>query len=130
VSDLSIGQVAQRFGVRTSAIRYYESEGLIPKAMRRAGRRFYEAGIFDHLIFIRFALRAGFHIGEIRTMVRGLSSATKPGERWRAVADKKLEELDRQMAELQAKKRLLQQLVKCHCPDLAHFARMQRKAEA
>jgi MerR family redox-sensitive transcriptional activator SoxR len=128
VGDLSIGQVAQRFGVRTSAIRYYESEGLIPKAARRAGRRFYEAGTLDHLVFIRFALRAGFHIGEIKTMVRGLSSSTKPGDRWRAVADKKLAELNRQIDELRAKKKLLEQLVKCQCPDLAHFARMMLKA--
>ena len=129
MGDLSIGQVARRFGLRTSAIRYYESEGLIPKAARRAGRRFYGASTLDHLVFIRFALRAGFHIGEIKTMVRGLSSASKPGERWRAVADKKLAELDHQIEELGAKKKLLAQLVKCQCPDLAHFATMMLKAK-
>lgn len=128
MSDLSIGQVAQHFGIRTSAVRYYESEGLIPKAGRRGGRRFYDARILDNLVFIRFALRAGFRIGEIRTMVRGLSGASRPGERWRAVADHKLDELDRKIDELQAKKRLLSQLVKCECPSLAHFAMTQRKS--
>ncbi|HLF22906.1 MAG TPA: MerR family transcriptional regulator, partial [Burkholderiales bacterium] len=104
MNELSIGQVAKRFGIRASAIRYYESEGLIPKAERRGGRRYYNAWIIDHLVFVRFALRAGFRIGEIRPLVRGLSPSTPPGERWRSVAGGKLDELDHQIDLLQSKK--------------------------
>ena len=128
MSELSIGQVAKSLGIRASAIRYYESEKLIPKAERRGGRRYYDAWIIDHLVFVRFALRAGFHVGEIRPLVRGLSPSTPPGERWRSVASGKLDELDRQIDQLLSKKRLLQQLVKCQCPNLAHFVSTQRKS--
>ena len=119
---LSIGQVARHAGVRPSAIRYYESEGLIPKVGRRGNRRVYDTDILGHLLFVRLALRSGFRIGEIKSMVRGMTVASKPGERWRAVAGKKLEQLDRDIALLQSKKKLLHSLVQCHCPSLVHFA--------
>jgi MerR family redox-sensitive transcriptional activator SoxR len=122
VCELSIGDVAQRLGVNTSAIRYYESVGLLPRAVRCGGHRVYDDGILAHLAFIRSAQRSGFRIGEIRTMVTGLTSASRPGERWRAAADRKLAELDQRIAELEAKKRMLQRLVKCQCPSLVHYA--------
>jgi MerR family redox-sensitive transcriptional activator SoxR len=127
MGDMSIGEVARRAGVRTSAIRYYESEGLIPRAGRRSGRRVYDPGIFDHLTFVRLALGAGFHVSEIKNIVRGLTSASPPGERWRAVAGGKLLELNRQIDALQSKKQLLEQLVKCRCPSLAHFVAMTQR---
>ena len=37
--DMSIGEVARKMGLRSSAIRYYEKLGLIPKAARLSGRR-------------------------------------------------------------------------------------------
>src|SRR5262245_7921784 len=88
MTTLSIGQVASRASVRASAIRYYESEGLLPKPARKGGRRVYDASVLDHLLFVRLALQAGFRIGEIKPMVRGLSPSVRPGERWRAVAGK------------------------------------------
>ena len=42
MSDLSIGEVAAQVGVRTSALRYYESIGLLPAARRVNGRRRYD----------------------------------------------------------------------------------------
>lgn len=127
MSELSIGQVAQRLGIRASAIRYYEAEGLIPKTGRKSGHRVYDADILNHLIFIRLALRSGFGISEIKSMVRGLTSQSQPGERWRAVADQKLGELDREIAALQSKKKLLQNLATCRCKSLAHFVETQTK---
>ena len=128
MSDLSIGEVARRAGVRTSTIRYYECEGLIPKASRRSGRRIYDDGVLDHLVFVRLALRSGFRIAEMRTVVAGLTRATPPGERWRAVAGSKLDDLNRQIEALQSKKKLLEQLVKCRCPSLTHFAMTLRRS--
>ena len=118
------------FGLRASAIRYYESEGLIPKAARKSGRRVYDADILDHLLFVRLALGAGFRIGEIKPMVYGMTVASKPGERWRGVAERKLLELDQEITSLQSKKRLLQNLVKCQCASLAHFAKAQTSKPA
>lgn len=123
MTDISIGQIARRAGVRTSTIRYYESEGLIPAPARRSGQRKYDTDILPHLLFVRTALRSGFTISEIKPLVKGLTPAAKPGDRWRAVAGRKLGDLDRQIETLQAKKRLLQNLVKCECASLSDFAR-------
>lgn len=130
MSGLSIGQVARQAGLRTSAIRYYEAEGLIPKAARRAGRRIYDPGIRDHLLFVCLALDAGFRVSEIRPLVKDMTTASPPGDRWRLVAEPKLKELDREIASLQSKKRLLEALAKCRCESLAHFARSRMAGKA
>jgi MerR family redox-sensitive transcriptional activator SoxR len=123
VIGLSIGQIARQTGLRSSAIRYYEAEGLIPKAARRAGRRVYDISIRDHLLFVQLATEAGFRISEIKLLVKGMTTESRPGERWRSVANGKLAELEREIAVLQAKKRLLEALASCQCASLAHFAR-------
>ncbi|NJO32206.1 MAG: MerR family transcriptional regulator [Rhodospirillales bacterium] len=127
MTTLSIGQVASRASVRASTIRYYESEGLLPKPARKGGRRIYDASVLDHLLFVRLALRTGFRIGEIKPMVLGLSPSARPGERWRAVASKKLAELQQDIERLQSRKRLLENLATCQCPSLSHFARTLRQ---
>ena len=62
MKKLSIGQVAERAGIASSAIRYYESEGLLPRAGRRNGRRIYDEGIIDRITLIELAKRAGFRV--------------------------------------------------------------------
>ena len=119
---LSIGQVAQAMGIQASTIRYYEKAGLLPTPERNSGRRIYTESIFDHLTFIHYARRAGFGISEIKTLVRGLTSKSKPGIRWRAVAHHKLADLDRHIEELEQMKAQLSRLVTCQCPSLRHFA--------
>jgi DNA-binding transcriptional MerR regulator len=126
----SIGEVAREAGLRTSTIRYYEAEGLIPRPMRQAGRRVYDADIGGHLLFVRMALRSGFRIAEIKPLVKGLTLASKPGDRWRSVARQKLTDLDREIAALQSKKTLLESLTKCQCASLAEFSRTQMAVRA
>jgi len=120
--DLLIGDVARRFDIKSSAVRYYESVGLLPEPARRSGRRVYGLDVLDHLTFIRFAQRAGFGISEIKDLVADLTPQSKPGDRWRPVADEKLAEIDRKIDALRSMKRVLSNLVKCECPSLAHFA--------
>ena len=49
---LTIGQIATRAGVRASAIRYYESRGLLPAASRDAGKRVYDVSVLERLAVI------------------------------------------------------------------------------
>lgn len=82
-----IGEVAQRAGVRPSALRYYERVGLLPEPRREAGRRRYDSGVLcevlDRLAVVGVAQQAGFTIAEIRTLLDGFSEDTPPSERWR-----------------------------------------------
>ena len=116
---LSIGEVARRAGIATSAIRYYESEALLPNPERRSGRRVYEESVLERLRVIDLAKRSGFSIAEIRHLLGGFSTDTPPGERWRAMASSKLHELEERIAEAERMRALLEVVVHCECPSFS-----------
>jgi MerR family redox-sensitive transcriptional activator SoxR len=118
-----IGEVAQRAQVAASAIRYYEREGLIPKADRRGNVRIYGADIFDRLSLIELAKSAGFTIAETRQLLRGVSRVTPPGPRWRKLAQKKLTEIEGRIAEAQRMRAVLQAVMGCECPSFEDCTR-------
>ena len=130
MADLKIGEVAARSGIAASAIRYYESEGLIPRADRRSGRRVYSESILDQLALIDLARRAGFRMSEIKQLVAGFARRTPPGERWRALTRAKLVELDQRIAEARRMKELLQVVARCRCPTLDDCSRSIRAKRA
>ena len=118
MESLTIGDVARRAGVRTSAIRYYESTGLIPEPRRVGGQRRYGPGVFTHLAVVRMAQEAGFSIEEIRTLVAGFPEGTPAGDRWRELAQRKLPEVDALIARLQAVRLVLEESLRCGCLSL------------
>jgi MerR family redox-sensitive transcriptional activator SoxR len=128
VAELSIGEVAERAGIAASAIRYYEAEGLIPKAPRRSGRRVYELSILDRLALIELAKAAGFTMADIKRLVGAFRKKTPPGERWRTLAASKRAELEERIAEAKRMKRVLDVLMGCECPTLDDCSRGMRRA--
>lgn len=129
--EWTIGEVARRAGIATSAIRYYERQGLLEPADRRSGRRVYGAEILDRLTLIRLAKSAGFTIAEIRRLIHGFDGSGKPGPRWRALAGRKLAELDRRIDEARQMKGVLERVRRCECPTFEVCARAfdeQRRA--
>ena len=117
-----IGQVAERAGIAASAVRYYEAEGLLPKAARLNGRRVYEASILGRLKLIEAAKSAGFTVAEIRQLVRGFGRSVPPGKRWRDLADAKRAELEDRIAEAERMKLVLEALTRCACPTFEDCA--------
>ena len=65
MEELTIGEVARRAGIRTSALRFYESIGLMPLPKRVSGRRRYEENTVQMLKIVQLAQDAGFTIAEI-----------------------------------------------------------------
>ena len=123
---LTIGEVAARTGIATSALRYYEREGLIPIADRRGGRRVYGDDILDRLALIGVAKSAGFTVAEIKRFLSGFSRRTPPGRRWRALAGRKRAELDERIADLVRMNQVLDRVTGCECPSLEDCARAIR----
>src|SRR5687767_619874 len=89
---MRIGEVAQRAGVRTSLIRYYEEVGLLPEPLRVSGQRRYDETVLRRLAVIDVAQRAGMSLDEIRLLIehgnRPLSSQLQE------LAVRKLPEID------------------------------------
>ncbi len=118
-----IGEVARRAGLATSAIRYYEREGLIPQADRFGNARVYGTDILDRLALIALAKSAGFTIAETRRLLRGVSRRTPPGPRWRAQAQKKLVEVELRLAEAERMRSVLRKMMGCECPTFEDCTR-------
>jgi MerR family redox-sensitive transcriptional activator SoxR len=118
-----IGEVAKRAGIANSAIRYYEREGLIPKADRQGNARIYGADIFDRLALIELAKSAGFTVAETRLLVRGASRSTAPGPRWRAQTQKKLDEIEERIATAERMRAVLRMVMSCECPTFEDCTR-------
>lgn len=115
MQGLSIGDVAREAGLATSAIRYYERSGLLPKPPRVSGQRRYGRDVLDRLGVIRIALDAGFTIAETHTFLTGFSAATKPSARWRALASRKLVEIEATIERTHRMKNLLERRFRCEC---------------
>jgi len=121
--ELSIGEVARETGMSASALRYYEKSGLLPAAPRRSRQRRYDDSIFGRIGLIRLARDAGFTISETRTFLSGFSAETPPAVRWRVLAARKLEEIERLMARARRMKALLEASFRCRCLTLSDCER-------
>ena len=98
---LTIGQLAKRVGLRTSALRYYEAEGLLsPEARSEAGYRLYTPEAEDTLRFIQQAQRLGFSLADIRTMLHGVQEDSLSAEELLDIAQDRFLDLERRLTEL------------------------------
>ena len=98
---MTIGEVADRTGLTTQGIRYYEREGLLPKTNRtHTGYRMYGPEALSRLAFVKQARRLGLSLGEVRQILRMSDSGRAPCCQVRELLAGKLEELDRTIAEL------------------------------
>jgi MerR family redox-sensitive transcriptional activator SoxR len=112
---LSIGDVAEKCGMATSAIRYYEQIGLIPEPDRVSGRRIYTDEILGRLETIKLAQDAGFQIDEIKQLLDGFDSQVAPSERWKIMAKKKQEELEEKIGNMNRMRTILANSLDCDC---------------
>ena len=92
-NHLAISDVARVFGLRTSAIRYYEQIGILPPAMRKNGRRRYDKSVLFRLEVVQRARESGFTLEEIRELFFGFQPATPPPKRWHKLSERKIAEL-------------------------------------
>ena len=117
-NDLAIAEVARVFGIRTSAIRYYEKIGILPLPSRRSGQRRYGESVLFRLAVIQRARETGFTLDEIRKLFFGFRPGTRPPKRWRELSERKLTELQDRMERLKTMETLLKRLENCRCSAL------------
>jgi DNA-binding transcriptional MerR regulator len=96
-----IGELAERVGVNTKTIRYYESIGLLPQPPRTdAGYRVYGAEDEARLVFIRTAQHLGLSLEEIGEVLALRDAGSAPCEHVRTMLREQIRTVSRRMAEL------------------------------
>ena len=118
-SQFTIGEIASRARVAASAIRYYESIGLLPEPERESGQRRYDASVLGRLGFIGVAQSAGFKLPEIKELVGQIDAGSGMSTSMRSLSARKLDEIEELLARTRAMKGWLEVAKECGCasPD-------------
>lgn len=113
---LTIGEVAQRAGVATSALRYYEAQGLIAAARTSGGQRAFDREVLRRVAFIRVAQRVGLTLDEIRNALSRLPDERTPtaGD-WDRISKAWRRRLDEQIALIERLRDDLTSCIGCGC---------------
>lgn len=115
----SVGEVAARAGVATSALRFYEANGLITSDRSPAGHRRYHADVLRRVGFIKVAQRVGLSLGEITAALDSLPNGRTPNRRdWARLAASWRPVIDERIALLEAMKDKLDGCIGCGCLSL------------
>jgi MerR family redox-sensitive transcriptional activator SoxR len=115
---LTIGQVAERAGLRTSHIRFYERTGVLPAPQRVSGQRRYSENVLHRLSIIDIAQRAGLTLEEIAPLTGPENRSARAGEHIRELANEKLPHIDALITRAQAVKAWLQVAQTCDCASV------------
>jgi MerR family transcriptional regulator, redox-sensitive transcriptional activator SoxR len=119
---MTIGEVAAKATLATSAIRYYERTGLLKQPLRKNGRRVYSDGILHQLVIIEFAKQTGFTLSETKLLLHGFPESTPASARWKKMANKKIRELNVALAKTKAMRDMLEAITSCRCRKLDQCA--------
>ncbi|HEV3131625.1 MAG TPA: redox-sensitive transcriptional activator SoxR [Acidimicrobiales bacterium] len=116
---LTIGEVARRAGLAASAIRFYESRGLIHAERTSSGQRRFRRDVLRRIACIRIAQRVGLSLEEIVSALAGLPADRAPSpEDWRRLTRGWGARIDQRIALLEALRGGLTSCIGCGCLSL------------
>jgi len=118
-SSLTIGEVARRSGVASSALRFYEERGLISSERAGSGHRRYPRATLRRIAFIVFAQRIGLTLAEIGRELAKLPPDRAPTRRdWSSLSRTWSARIDERITELERLKVGLEGCIGCGCLSL------------
>ncbi|WP_019854690.1 redox-sensitive transcriptional activator SoxR [Actinopolyspora mortivallis] len=116
---LTIGEVAERSGFATTALRFYEDRGLISSTRTSGNQRRYERGVLRRLAFIRAAQRVGLSLEDIADALSTLPDNHAPGKSdWARLSERWRDELDARIDGLRRLRDRLTGCIGCGCLSL------------
>ena len=119
VKLFTVGEIAARAGVATSALRFYEDEGLIQSERNDAGHRRYHADVLRRVAFVRTAQLVGLSLADIREALASLPDSRTPNARdWERLARTWRPRLDERIAVLTRMRDQLDECIGCGCLSL------------
>jgi MerR family redox-sensitive transcriptional activator SoxR len=117
--QLTIGEVSQRSGVASSALRFYEERGLISSERAGSGHRRYPRAVLRRIAFIVFAQRVGLTLEDIGEELAKLPENRAPTKRdWSRLSGGWSARIDERIAELERLKLGLTECIGCGCLSL------------
>jgi MerR family redox-sensitive transcriptional activator SoxR len=119
MSVLTIGQVAERTGAATSALRYWEDLGLISSVRTTGNQRRYERATIRRVSFIRAAQRVGLSLDEIGAALATLPDGRTPtANDWARLSRAWRSRLDEQIRRIERLRDQLDSCIGCGCLSL------------
>lgn len=113
---LTIGEVATRAGLATSALRFYETEQLIRSRRTDGGQRRYPREVLRRVAFIRVAQQVGLTLDEIRSALATLPDRRTPTKSdWAKLSRAWRPRLDEEIARLERLRDQLTDCIGCGC---------------
>jgi DNA-binding transcriptional MerR regulator len=107
------GELSRLAGISADTLRHYERLGVLPKPHRtNGGYRDYPATSLDRVRLIQSALKVGFSLPELATILRMRDRGEVPCQRVRAIAEHKLEEVKQQINDLLGMRDQLERILK------------------
>ncbi|MDT3444414.1 MULTISPECIES: redox-sensitive transcriptional activator SoxR [unclassified Pseudofrankia] len=120
---LTVGETSARSGLPASALRYYESQGLLETTRTTGNQRRYPRHVLRRLAFIRAAQNVGLSLDEIRaTLARLPDGRTPTREDWALLSESWRTRLDEQIAALLKLRDGLESCIGCGCLSLERCA--------
>ena len=120
---LTIGQLSERSGVATSALRYYESQGLIESDRTTGNQRRYRRATLRRVAFIRSAQRVGLTLEEIQEALATLPEGRTPTKAdWARLSRSWRPRLEAQIERLERLRDKLDGCIGCGCLSLRRCA--------
>ncbi|MGL6313094.1 redox-sensitive transcriptional activator SoxR [Vibrio sp. WXL103] len=116
---LTISEVAKRAGIATSALRFYESKGLIRSTRTSGNQRRYHPSMLRQISVIQVAQRLGVTLEEIGEAFTALPDNRTPNKRdWDRMAKRWGAQLDERIARMQRLRSQLNGCIGCGCLSL------------
>lgn len=118
-AELTVGQLAERSGVSTSALRFYERHGLIHSRRTTGNQRRYTRDMLRRVAFIRASQRVGISLEQIHAVMELLPDNRTPNrEDWARVSECWRSELNARITQLQELRDDLSDCIGCGCLSL------------
>ena len=120
---LTIGVLAERTGLAPSAIRYYETQGLLGPLRNNGGQRRYLRGDIRRLSFVMICQQLGYSLTDIREALASLPQGRNPTKAdWTRLSKRFRGDLDARIDQLSALRDKLDGCIGCGCLSLESCA--------
>ncbi|MGP3923239.1 MerR family transcriptional regulator [Streptomyces sp. 8N616] len=122
--SMTIGELADRFGLRPHVLRHWEATGLLAPASRVHGRRRYTRGHIARVAMIVRGKAAGFSLEQLRAVLE----ASSPADR-RELLRRHQRELEERIRQIEASKALVEHALECPEDDFTDCPAFRRLVE-